>query len=290
MCDRENMKLVKQTPNILTMRYVPWGMWLFSSLIVCIGIAIVGKGELGTLNCTRNLQQPTQGQCILTRSNWLGQIQSQRSLPLQEITGTNIIWVGTTKGGKIYQIYLITTQGQVSSFISSTDEEQLQSEATRIEVFLKNTLQTGLTFQDDSRFICYFMGMTMVIIGAGIKILFGGMVRLRLNKITGKLTLKKQGVLGTKTFECCLNQIDNVIVTSSKIRLTEYSVVMIVLKVGTVLQKTNIRQILFSIVFQGMVGPVLFLLPPSLLWNRKREYEHCAEQILDFLHEGDYLK
>jgi hypothetical protein len=289
ICDRENMKLIKRTPNTLTMRYVPWGAWLCGSLIVCMGIAILTKAELITLYCTRNSGQPTQGQCTLTKSNWLGQSQSQRSWQLKHITGTNIIFVGTTKNRNIYQIYLITTQEEVP-FLRSTDEYELQSEVKQIQGFLKNTLQTRLTVQEDYRFLFYFMGMTMVIMGAGIKILLGGMATLRLNKITGKLTLKNQGVLGTKTFECRLNQIDNVIVISTKFRLTEYHVAMIVLKVGTVLKKTNKRLLLFSILFQGMLDPVLFLRPPSLLLNRKREYERCAEQILDFLHEGDYLK
>jgi hypothetical protein len=280
------MKLIKRTPNTLTMRYVPWGALLFSSLIICTGIAILTKGELITLYCTRNSGQPTQGQCTLTKSNWLGQSQSRQ---LKNITGTNIIFVGTTKNRNIYQIYLITTQGEVP-FLSSTDEEELQSEVEQIQGFLRNTLQTRLTVQEDSRFLFYFMGITMVIMGVGIQILFGGIVTLRLNQITGKLTLKKQSVLGTKTFECRLNQIDNVIVTSSKFRRNEYHVAMIVLKVGTVLKKINKRQMLFSIVFQGMLGSVLFLRPPSLFLNRKRDYERCAEQVLNFLHEGDYLK
>ncbi|BAY30727.1 hypothetical protein NIES2107_25750 [Nostoc carneum NIES-2107] len=280
------MKLIQRTANVLVMRYVPWGVWLCSSLIVLMGIVIPTKAELITLYCTRNLQQPTQGQCTLTKSNWLS--QTQRTWQLKQITGANINFVGTNKNRNVYQIYLITTQEEVP-FLSSIYEDELQSEVKQIQDFLKNTMQTRLTFQEDDRFLFYFMGMTMVVLGVGMNILLGGIVTLRLNKITGKLTMKKQGVLGTKTFECHLNQIHNVIVTSSKFRLTEYHVAMIVLKVGTALQKTNLWEILCSIVFQGMVGPVLLLRPPSLFLNRKRDYERCAEQILDFLHEGNYL-
>ncbi|CAN1210966.1 hypothetical protein TUMEXPCC7403_12255 [Tumidithrix helvetica PCC 7403] len=284
------MKLIKRTANILTMRHLPWGAWLFGGLIVCLGIILLTKAELITISCTRDLQQPTQGQCTLTKSNWLGQVQSQRSWQLQQITGASFFPVGSSKGRKIYEIYLTTAQEQVPSSISSANESQLQSQVVQIQTFLKNALQPQLTLQEDDRFSYYFMGMVMVTIAVGINILFGGISTLSLNKITKKLTLKKQGGLGTHIFECDLNQIDQVIATSSKIRWNEYHITMIVLKADTVSKQPNVQQILFSLFFQGIVGSVLILRLPSLFFSRKSEYELCVKQILDFLHAGGYLK
>ena len=65
---------------------------------------------------------------------------------------------------------------------------------------------------------------------------------------------------------------------------------MVVLKANTVLQQTNIRQILFSLFFQDIVGSALILHPPSLFFSRKSDYEKFAKQILDFLHAGGYLQ
>ncbi|MEE3719964.1 hypothetical protein V2H45_24820 [Tumidithrix elongata RA019] len=283
------MKLIKRTANILTMRHLPWGEWLIGGLLICLGIIFLSNAELITISCTRDLQQPTQGQCTLSKSNWLGQVQSQRSLQLQQITGASFFPVGSSKGGTIYQIYLNTAKEPVPSSIKSTYEKHLQSEVARIQTFLKNDLQSQLTLWEDDRFPMYFMCMVMVTIAVGINILLGGISTLSLNKITKKLTLKKQGGLGTYIFECDLNQIDRVI-ASSKFLLSEYHMVVIVLKAGTALQQTNVRQVLFSLFFRGIVGSVLILRLPSLFFSRKSEYELCAKQILDFLHAGGYLK
>jgi len=184
------MRLIKQTANILTIRYLPWGVWLFGSLMVCLGIIALTNAKLMTLSCTRDLQQPTQGQCTLTKSNWLGQIQSQRSLQLQQIKGASFFPVGSSKGRKIYEIYLTTSQEYVPSSIRAWEE--MQSEVRRIEAFLKDSLQPQVTLQEDDRFFSYFIGLVIVIIAVGINILFGGISTLSLNKITKKLTLKKQ--------------------------------------------------------------------------------------------------
>jgi len=65
---------------------------------------------------------------------------------------------------------------------------------------------------------------------------------------------------------------------------------MIVLKANTALQQTNIRQVIFGLFFQGIVGSVIILRPPSLFFSRKSDYEKCVKQILDFLHTGGYLQ
>lgn len=257
------MKVIHQTPNTLTMRHCSWQMWLFGLLGLGLGIAcFVSWGQLSKLDCTRTLQQSSQGQCILTTSSWRG--TKQQHWPLDEIIGVNVVYLSTqihkTTSRKRYQIYLVTKQEQVALLNSSTNLNALQQQVEQIQEFLANTSSSHFVIQYDDRLFGVLTSILLMTGGGVIAIAGGTPITLRLNRLTGKLTLHQQSVFGTKHLGYPLNQITDVAVKY----IGRYYTVVIVL------------------------GENQHHLPRFYSYSKgKKQSQFCAQKILEFLQNPD---
>jgi hypothetical protein len=100
--------------------------------------------------------------------------------------------------------------------------------------------------------------------GGAIAVILSSLATLRLDKVSGQLTLSKYSLFGTQTIKYPLNQIADVGVVGFK----------------------SPRRVVIAI--KG--GKRLWLHPFSAMFSYPSERERCAEQILDFLEVERILK
>jgi len=211
------MKLIKRTPNELTMRFRPLTHWIIASCLISIGgyVLLVG-GHWGAFKCSRDLALPTQGKCTLTDHHWV--IRSQRSWQLEQIKQIQLEITQRDRNGepKDYRILLDTTQGVIElPLVEVSHANTSKGKVESIRQFLENPLQPNLIEQVDERLEIVYLFSTFGGIG-GLFILIGQTVILRINKRTQKLIVQRCYPLGKQTIEYHLNQISDVIVQEKR--------------------------------------------------------------------------
>jgi hypothetical protein len=255
------MKLIKRTANTLMMRYRPWGTWLYCSAILGMGIAgLMFRVQLSTFSCTRNLPQTNQGHCQLAHYRLVG--SDRQIFPLETIKGVNLAVRQGPKGGEYNQIYLVTTMAQVElqlDTFQSLNEPQLK--ARKIQNFLSNPSQSQLKIQENSIWISVLLNMLTIGVAGITMLIMGGIRTLHLDRVSGKLKFKYQGLRGTQTFEYPLNHVKDVMIR----------------EVGTFGKKNYYVAIVLK------TGFPLSLYPPAAVFRNRGQRQYGAKQILDFI-------
>jgi hypothetical protein len=163
------MKNVEPTPN-------PLVQILAGSFFVVAGLVpIIIFSELATLTCQR--VQPTQGSCRFVRSRLLG--SGETTIPLNQLQSAKVDVTRGTKGGSTYRVVLLTDGDKIPFTLAfSSDAEEKQENADRINAFIANPGKISLRVQQDDRWFAYPFG---------IFILVGGLVML------GSLRVPRKG-------------------------------------------------------------------------------------------------
>ncbi|MBI4780933.1 MAG: hypothetical protein HY785_06370 [Oscillatoriophycideae cyanobacterium NC_groundwater_1537_Pr4_S-0.65um_50_18] len=197
------MKLIQITRDELIVHFYPWFKWLMWGSLTGIGLfAFVLGSEWGTLDCNRNLLSSLPGQCTLVSRTWF--TSSQHHWQLKQLA--DAFWVGEAirNNGQplYYQLYLNTSQGVVKLPIRRSEPEEAKATLRQIQEFVADPQRSQFRAQQDTR------GESLpAFIAGGCFGLLSQMVTLRLNKRTGKLTVKRYSVLGVHRFEYPLRQV-----------------------------------------------------------------------------------
>lgn len=208
------MKVVYQSPKKLIMQFHPLFKQGMVIVFVICGIACLLALLLTTwdsLECSRNLSFPTQGQCTLTHHNWIA--KSQRSWQLAQIKGVNIETDGFQKNGSPrYRADLSTTDGNIPLPINPDGPPEIAEEMRQ---FLSNPQQLGFEEQWDGRPYGFFcVGVCLAF--AGLFDVLGERVTLEISQYSQRLTLRRRNLLGTRVVEYPLDQIADVIVQKKR--------------------------------------------------------------------------
>ncbi|NEQ53143.1 MAG: hypothetical protein F6K11_23900 [Leptolyngbya sp. SIO3F4] len=227
------MQIVKQTSSELSLRNQPsrlrkgfislWAL-LFSGIpLVMMGAWIYGLG-VTQLSCQR--VEPTQVSCDSTQTRFLGFI-SGPSITFDQVTAAEMKTLSSDDDSVRTidnWVVLQTSNGEVTYLQDPMRingrkgaADEMQAITDQINQFI-NSDQANLAIQRDLRFR---LGNSIFPLGfMGLFVLIGGTVvyfsfrseELVFDKTTRQFRCRRQTLLGTKTWQCPLNEIQDVVV------------------------------------------------------------------------------
>ena len=209
------MKIVEQTPyrlrleagilaTIVSLAFLGMPNLLFGLCIILI------FSPLSTLECQR--VEPTQGSCQLVNSSLLG--SNETKIPLNQLQSAKVDVSTDSEGDNTYGVVLLTNSGEISMSVGTSDADEKQKNAARINAFINNPEEISLHVQQDNREFGYLLGGISGLIGAGL--MFGSLlyrefiVSYTFDKALDLVRLKRQTFLHTKVTELSLREINQV--------------------------------------------------------------------------------
>lgn len=154
-------------------------------------------GRATTLTCKR--VEPTQGRCELAEASLLG--SQFREISLNQLYGAEVETSTSSDDSDTYRVALLTSDGKIPfPVIYSSGYETKQTTASRIDAFVLNPGEASLAIQDDSRWFAYPFGALFVAAGLFV-VSMGQAVTCTFDKPLDRMSLKRQGLLGTKVIE-----------------------------------------------------------------------------------------
>lgn len=180
--------------------------------IVCLFATLAITWD--TFDCYRNGSLPTLGQCTLTHHNWI--TQHQRNWQLDQIKEVRLETEGFQKNGSPrYRIDLHTTTEIIKLPFTDIRPGLLPAIAEEIRQFLADPQQPGFQEQQDDRRYAFFC-VAVCLAFAGLFGILGQRVTLEMSRYSPLLTLRRQNLLGTRTFEYPIDQISEVVVQKKR--------------------------------------------------------------------------
>ena len=203
------MKIVQQTPRLLILQLRPMGLWIIG------GILLGSAGFFGflmlqntTLTCSRN--EPAN--CQLVTSGLLG-LNSKRIIPVNTLRGATVEESEDDEGIS-YRVIILTTGDKVpfTYYYSNSGFDDKQAIASHIEEFVKNPQITSLKEeQNDQSFFNFFWLCIILAVGCCMLLMIPVGTCI-FDKTLNTLTIKRQGLLGTKVIEHRLDEIKDVLI------------------------------------------------------------------------------
>jgi hypothetical protein len=201
------MKIVQQTPKLLILQLRPMGLWIAGILLGSAGSFAFIILQNTTLTCSRN--EPAN--CQLVTSRLLG-LNSKRIIPVNTLRGATVEESGDDEG-IYYRVIILTTGDKIpfTYYYSNSGFDDKQAIASHIEEFVKNPQITSLKEeQNDQSFFNFFWWC--IILAVGCMLLMTLDVTCIFDKTLNTLTIKRQGLLGTKVIEHRLDEIKDVLI------------------------------------------------------------------------------
>ncbi|MEH2397304.1 hypothetical protein [Nostoc sp.] len=204
------MKILHKTENLLTLRLRPVRVWILGGLFAAAGFSVVAIfAQLTTFTCTRI--EPTN--CKLVTSGLLASKPKEFSLNM--LQGAKVEESSNDSyGNSTYRVVILTSNGEVpfTSYFNSDDSKK-ETIVSHITNFISNPKITSLTEKQDDRLWMYLIGG--IFVTGGLITLLARVVTCVFDKTLDTLTVKQQGLLGTKFIEHRLSEIEDVLVEKS---------------------------------------------------------------------------
>ena len=203
------MKIIEQTATELKIQTRGvFDFWLPSCLLIILGLKWVAFDyNLASLYCHR--VQGTQGNCQLVQSSLLG--SKIQEIQLASLQGAKVVRVGYAS-----KVVLLTDAGYVpfaSNYTPWGDKDAIVSE---INSFVKNAERRVLGLKQHDSLFQWIGGIFLT---AGIAVIaFGKNEIYSFDRALDTLTVKQQGLLGTKLIQHSLCEIYGVEVARTKDR------------------------------------------------------------------------
>jgi len=211
------MKIVEQTPTLLKLQKSKLSIirsyaGLFGWIIVCttlflpfeLGIFVSGFPK--TLKCNR--LEPTQVNCKYTSYTLFG----EETTSIRQLQGAEVEVEEDSDGDTYTTFVLLTKKDRIPlNEYGAHSEEGLREEATQINDFISNPQQNSLIIDHGHNWFMYILGIFIFFINGGFIIHF---IRQKitticiLDKESGRLYLKRRGIIGVETIDCPLDKID----------------------------------------------------------------------------------
>ncbi|MEG4271661.1 MULTISPECIES: hypothetical protein [unclassified Microcoleus] len=203
------MKIIEQTATELKIQTRGvFDFWLPSCLLMVFGLKLAAFDyHLASLYCHR--VQGTQGNCQLVRSSLLG--SKIQEIQLASLQGAKVVRAAYTS-----KVVLRTDAGYVPFTANSPNWGTQDAIASDINSFVKNAERRFLELKllDSS-----FLGIGAIFVTAGIAVIaFGKKEIYSFDTTLNALTVKQQGLLGTKLIQYSLCEIYGVEVDRTKDR------------------------------------------------------------------------
>lgn len=201
------MKIVRQTPNLLMLRCRPVLSWILGLVFASVGLVIMLSGNAITITCNRT--EPTVGSCKLLESNLT--TSQEKVIPLSILRGAKVKEDDSGESST-YQIIILTSHGDIplSPYPNSDKAEAI---ASHINQFLITPKETSLTQHEDERLHSFLFGGSFFIVS--LVILTVPFVTCVFDKSLNTLIIKRRDILGTKVIEHGFREIKDVLVEES---------------------------------------------------------------------------
>ncbi|MDZ7957271.1 MAG: hypothetical protein RMY34_05110 [Aulosira sp. DedQUE10] len=206
------MQIIEQTPTKLKLK-ANYRARIIAQIIIGSpfflgGLAIIAIfGQLASLECHRFSFSQTS--CQLISSGVLGRTVT-RLTALQKAE----VSLKRVKNSKNYKVILITQQGKVPLTVyDSSNEQEIDRIANKINTFIKQQQQSLLVEQIDRWFPSYVFGLIFILVGAiviGPALLYPLEISYTFNKEIGLLQLQTQNLFGTKSVEKMLDEVEQI--------------------------------------------------------------------------------
>lgn len=214
------MKIVKQSSTDLILQLQPWGIWMFGSVFITVGL-VVGALLSGVTTFTCDRTNPSQGTCYLETSGFMG--SERQEFPLATFQGAEIETSrGTKKKSDSYRVVFVTQQNEAIPFTSyftsgvgSLSYEGHRATADRFNQFLQNSAESTLTLQHSTRLLAFILGGIFAGVGVLVIVLAAESITCHFDKTLGCLTLQRQRLWNGQITEYSFRQIKGVQVQES---------------------------------------------------------------------------
>ncbi|GAP13509.1 hypothetical protein LARV_01263 [Longilinea arvoryzae] len=193
------MKTIESSPTTLALRRVPIGIWLFSLVFIGVGLVcgmLVGK--LATLHCQRS---GSGGECQFSTRGFIGPA-SVMTFAVEDLQAAELQVSEDSDDGDTYRVafqvqgkWIPLTKVYSSGWSSKDDVVQ------NINTFIQNQSQTELNIRQDDRLFAALFGGIFSLAGLLMILFIGQIVTLRLDRVTGLVTLKRTGLTGVREGE-----------------------------------------------------------------------------------------
>ncbi|MEH2276174.1 MAG: hypothetical protein V7K40_15645 [Nostoc sp.] len=201
------MKILHKTENLLTLRLRPVRVWILGGILAAAGFSVIAIfAQVTTFTCTRI--EPTN--CKLVTSGLLASKPKEFSLNM--LQGAKVEESSNdSHGNSTYRVVILTSNGEVpfTSYFDS-DHSKKETIVSHITNFISNPKITSLTEKQDDRLWMYLIGG--IFVSGGVITLLTRVVTCVFDKTLDILTVKQQGLSGTKFLEHRLSEIKDVIV------------------------------------------------------------------------------
>jgi hypothetical protein len=196
------MKIVQQTPDQLTLRKLPSLLTcLLGGLFIVVALGVIFIfSDVITLACHRD---SSQAQCELVTAGLLR--SSTQVLELEKLREARVESAVFSD-----RIVLLTTAGEIpltGRFGGWDDKAQI---ADYVNAFIFNPSQSDLTVQQGNRGLGYAGGLLVAAVGLLIFVPACRVTTCTFDKARGRVTLKRQGLLGSMTSELALRDVASV--------------------------------------------------------------------------------
>lgn len=227
------MKILHKTEKLLTLRLRPVWVWILGGMFAACGFSLIAIfAQVTTFTCTRI--EPTN--CKLVTSGLLASKPKEFSLNM--LQGAKVEGDNRSGRNSTYRVIILTSNGKVpfTSYFDS-DHSKKETIVSHITNFVSNPKITSLTEKQDDRLWMYLIGG--IFVTGGLIALLASVVTCVFDKTLDILTIKQQGLLGTKFIEHRLSEIEDVLVEKSNTNDSSSYRVTIVLVSGDRLPLTS---------------------------------------------------
>jgi hypothetical protein len=208
------MRVVRQTSTRLTLRLVPWLLWLVGGIFTGVGSTVgVAVGGETVLRCDRT---SPPAQCQLSSFNLLGHRRDQ-AFDIASLQGAEVQTSYNSDGDTTYRVVILTGQGPIPFTESySSGLANYRQQASEINQFVQMPTTPSLHLHQSNAwfgliFLIGFGGVGLAIV------LFGGKVMTcDFDKSMGQLTLTQRGLLGAKTIQHPLHHLSGLRLEQSR--------------------------------------------------------------------------
>jgi len=209
------MKIVEQTPHRLRLEAEILATIVSLALsgmpYLLVGLAIIlASGLPDTLKCQR--VEPTQGSCHLVNYSLIG--SNETKMPLNQLQSAKVNVSKDSDGNNIYQVVLLTNSGEISMSVGTSDADEKQKNAARINAFINNPEEISLHVQqyDHEKFVYIVKGIFGLFGGLmfGLLLYREFIVSYTFDKALDLVRLKRQTLCRTKVTELSLREINQV--------------------------------------------------------------------------------
>ncbi|MBE9201112.1 MULTISPECIES: hypothetical protein [unclassified Nodularia (in: cyanobacteria)] len=189
------MKVVQENHSQMTLRLLPWSMWLFGAFLTSAGLIFAGLGVTEeTFSCRRDTTAPAT--CQLSSKGVLWSNPNYDVFPLKDIQGTKIDNFTDYEDQRRYRLLILTNSREISPI--NTDfsaQKRVREWQEDIELFLKDTQRQNLVIEYNNRFYIYVIAVVLTVAGLVIAVIFSKVFLCNIDKTLGKLTLAKYGLV-----------------------------------------------------------------------------------------------